>query len=110
MAAFRVVGRKTPDDGAAPIMPDPDGLLVSQPVEKLEHVGHGVGERVVFVARIDGRAAIAAHIRCYRAKAEARKAWQLMTPADRKLRPAMHEDDRRRGFIAARKEERRVAR
>jgi hypothetical protein len=108
-AAVGVMAGEAPYHRRAPVVADPHRLVVAQRREQLEHVGHRVLERVVFVPRVDARTAVAAHVGRHRMKAQAREARQLMAPAQRQLGPAVHEDDRRRSRGTARQVGRLVA-
>src|SRR5262249_10156496 len=108
-AALRVVAGETPGDRAAPVVPYPDGAPGAKRFEQLQHVRDDVLEHIVLVARIDTRAAVAAHVRRHGAAAKIGETAELMAPADGKLGPAMQEDDRWRIRRAARQVERRVA-
>ena len=76
-------------------MSHPHGFLGAERIEESQHVSNTVLERIVFVARIETGASIAAHIRRDGVKAQISEDGQLVTPGNRQLRPAMHEDDRR---------------
>jgi hypothetical protein len=104
-----MMGGKAPHGGAAPIVAHPHGLVAAERVEKLQHVGNDLALRVVGMLAIDAGAAIAAHVRRDSPEAEAAHDRQLVAPAERQLRPAVHEDDERSVLGARREIERRVA-
>src|SRR4051794_31612700 len=84
-----------PDHRASPVVADPYCLIVSEVVEQFDHVSHDVLLSERLRAFVGGRAAVAAHVRRHRTEPEAGEYWQLMTPADRQLRPTVHEHNER---------------
>jgi hypothetical protein len=109
-AGLGMVARQAPHHRAAPVVADPHRTLTAEAVQQLEHVGHGMLERVVLVARVDAGAAVAAHVGRDGAKAQRPETRQLVAPARRQLRPAVHEDQRRAVGRAAGEEGRGVPR
>ena len=96
---------EAPDHRRAPVVADPDGLLGAQPVQQFDHVGDDLFLAIGVVGRIAAGTAIAAHVRRDGAKTQAGEHGQLVTPGNRQLWPAVHEDDRGGALSAARQVE-----
>ena len=89
-----MVLRNRPHYRGAPIVANPYRFLRTKRIEEFNHVRNAVFQRVIFVAHIQAGASVPTHVRCNGAEAEPCEHWKLMPPRDRKLRPAMHEDNR----------------
>src|SRR5689334_22162892 len=94
-AASRMMARDAPDHRTAPIVTDPHGAIASERLQKLEHVVDRMFERVMFMPVIDRGSPVASHVRSDRPESQRTEARQRMTPAERELRPAVHEDHER---------------
>src|SRR5215468_4166819 len=81
---------EAPNDGAAPIVAHPHRLLGTQGVQEFEHVLDDHLKPVVLMIPVDTRAPVAAHVRRNGAEPQARKARELVAPAERKFRPTVH--------------------
>jgi hypothetical protein len=83
-----------PYDRRAPVVADPNRLFGAERVDELDHVGDDLFERVILGSLRDVRAAVAAHVRRDGAEAESPEDRKLAAPGNRKLRPAVQENDR----------------
>ena len=95
MTAVGMLLGHRPDHRRAPVVADPDRLLGPQAVQQLDHIGDDFLLAVVRVPAIDAGSPITAHIRRDGPKPQAAEHRQLMAPRNRKLGPAVDEDDRR---------------
>jgi hypothetical protein len=98
--AVRVQGGEDPGHGGAPVVADDTGLLDLERVEDRDEVGDGAAQAV----RLDrgrpvGRAE-AAHVRRDRPQPGVRERVHLVAPQMRRVREAVHEQDRRRAALA----------
>ena len=94
-AQLRMMARHAPDDGAAPVVPDPDRALRAEPVQQLHHVLHDEFQRVVFPRVRRARTAVAAHVGRDAAIPERAEMLELTAPHDRQRGPTVHENQER---------------
>ena len=101
VAAVGVLLGQRPHRRCAPVVADPDRLGRAKVVQQLDQVGDDLLQGVILVPAVEAGAAVAAHVRRDRPQAEIGEHRQLVAPGGRQLRPAVHEDHRRRARVAA---------